>query len=344
MIEIKYLTGIRAYAALSVLLVHLSSVVTFPETIKNIVGFGQFGVIIFFVLSSYTITLTFLNAKRLNWGSYLIKRFFRIFPLLLSIFVVVFLLRLAPNQYYANMFGFTSTLDIAKQVFVGRGFIDYRYANVVLGTEWTIYLELVFYLLLPWLFFYMRKSTKNLLIALLAALSLHYISTLLFQFIGVNNFELADKLSIFRYIIIFASGIALALHIHKLPKLTSVTPSFLALTALMISYVLTNVHGKPADLFFCVWTVILIYICYQNGRVTRFIFENPVALYLGKISYSIYLVHFILITKLKGDGPMHVLTLILLTFLISTLTFYLVEEPSRKLGRYLAKRYTPVLK
>ncbi|MDX3909797.1 MAG: hypothetical protein QHC67_08260 [Sphingobium sp.] len=83
------------------------------------------------------------------------------------------------------------------------------------------------------------------------------------------------------------------------------------------------------------------------------IFEGAGLSYLGKISFSLYLVHFAVIHFTRGvvellPGPPEVvflqyaLLVLGIGILASTLTFHLIEQPMIKIGQQLSRRKASV--
>jgi peptidoglycan/LPS O-acetylase OafA/YrhL len=81
--------------------------------------------------------------------------------------------------------------------------------------------------------------------------------------------------------------------------------------------------------------------------------SGRVAVFLGEISYSLYMMHFMLIqvagwfmahfalSKTGPAGKIVIFVLIAAIFLVSTATWRLVEWPARRIGRSLADRLVP---
>lgn len=71
-------------------------------------------------------------------------------------------------------------------------------------------------------------------------------------------------------------------------------------------------------------------------------FPRPL-IYLGSISYSVYLVHAVVIHVVPHlDNPvLTIVTWIALVVLVSSITYHLVEKPAQDLGHRLARRIAP---
>ena len=85
----------------------------------------------------------------------------------------------------------------------------------------------------------------------------------------------------------------------------------------------------------CVFAAILIYSATSTTLVGRFFSLKPVV-WVGKLSYSIYLFHWLFIalthyvTGAKEFSMNTVAFIILATFICAILSYYLLERPIRK--------------
>ncbi|MDH3978528.1 MAG: hypothetical protein OEU86_08440, partial [Gammaproteobacteria bacterium] len=85
----------------------------------------------------------------------------------------------------------------------------------------------------------------------------------------------------------------------------------------------------------------------RNEGPLKLLFGNPVSVYLGEISYSIYMVHWFFIAnwKVLGFDPEQpertIVSVLGGTLLLSSLTYKFVEQPSRKWLR--RKFFNPVV-
>ena len=74
-------------------------------------GFGHQAVIVFFVISGFCIHLNYMRNRVHGWGSYFIRRFFRIYPPYLAAFLIFFFFwgwwrqEDAPQQFITHVLG-----------------------------------------------------------------------------------------------------------------------------------------------------------------------------------------------------------------------------------------------
>jgi peptidoglycan/LPS O-acetylase OafA/YrhL len=156
--------GLRALAALAVLLFHLvesaqvdarSSGHSAPSLVP-VRYFGSFGVSIFFVISGFLLYRPFVLAAFESRGTprlltFWKRRFARIYPAYWVALTALILLGLAPHTKFGDLLTMYPLLG------------NYRtgYWNVGLGVEWTLVIEISFYLLLPLIAWALRRLTPR---------------------------------------------------------------------------------------------------------------------------------------------------------------------------------------
>lgn len=146
------LDGVRALAALGVLVYHCSVATRFNDRVAYrslyagaiISNLGQFCVCIFFALSGYLLFREFLDGilfDRVNVQvrQYLARRFLRIYP-----------------AYWAALLGFVLLIgagglhgSIIGLVTLTEGSLNRSAPRTGLGVSWTLYIEVAFYVMLP---------------------------------------------------------------------------------------------------------------------------------------------------------------------------------------------------
>ena len=346
-LKTRYLTGLRAYAALGVFLIHAGGggLVTFSSFTREVVHFGKYGVMVFFVLSAVTVCMSVdCSAERYSYGRYLLKRAFRIVPL--YYIMLLFGFWLGGCKVHLDLFGIQNDL---KNLILHLSFLNYfdvRYKNSIIGIEWTIPLEFIYYMVIPSLFFWVRRFNKQKIVYfLLVAFVISRLSREIFGFMYNPEFKnLTEHWSVEKYLFTYACGIVCYVNLKKNILIRNSSLVLACVFLLLFLYIYSPIH-QPSPIFvISVFAWVVILVSSQGGWLSVFLFENPIVMFLGKISYSIYLTHKFILSGLPSilpglmfgsDYGLFVVMLIA-TVLVSTITYYLIERPFINFG----KRFT----
>lgn len=340
--RIDYLDGIRALAILLVVGVHWLA----PQV--PVFRGGYVGVDIFFVLSGYIITTILWRSRDENgilsqYVRFLQKRLKRLFPALAGMIIgTIALFSLFPGAPIP-----ASALLVPGLIALAQGYSLYSAAE--LGTEspfavtWSLSIEWMFYLLWPLAIYYckvkMQPARKVALWMLIAAAVLYFVSL----FYNPHWFYFGPQS---RFAEMMVGG-ALALFIgssskNQLPiknyKYASMAgyASILSILAYFILgpaqwSLLFRFVGMPLVVG-C--TVYLIWIGWRNPSLgaVRALSWSPLT-FVGRISYSLYLWHFIgihLFTRENMAGlPMPVVAFfgVVLAVVATALSYRFLELP-----------------
>jgi peptidoglycan/LPS O-acetylase OafA/YrhL len=284
---IPAIDGMRAVAILLVISSHLGADRLVP---------GGFGVTLFFFISGYLITHLMIGECSKN-GSISIRRFYlrrflRLMPALVVMITVVstsfYLLRpvpvaqiLAASLYYMNYY----TLSVGGP-------------PSPFGPMWSLAVEEHYYLLFPILFALGWRTPKGFLLALVTVAT----TVLLWRCVLVLHYQVAESRT---YLatdtridsILFGAMLATIYVIY--PEILAVASRFwwpIGLTAILFSFVFRNEVFRET-LRYSLQGIALIPLFYAilNNRSLHFgkvLLEAPLAIWIGKISYSLYLWHF----------------------------------------------------
>lgn len=157
------LDGLRAIAAMAVLTFHVSSTLSaLGEGWKAPTAFfrfGSFGVSVFFVLSGFLLFRPFVVARFSGDVApepiaFWIRRAARIFPAYWVALTVALLV--LPAAHSSKSLGDLLTMYPLLQTYRGR------FAFEGLGVEWTLVIEVAFYLLLPAIAWALSRATRRL--------------------------------------------------------------------------------------------------------------------------------------------------------------------------------------
>lgn len=365
--RVDWLDALRGWAILGVVLVHSGqNVAALSGFWKAVADAGQYGVQLFFVVSALTIGLTY--EKQLSHGAgttrasaaWLIKRYFRIAPLyyygIVLYFVVFAAMRAMGSQLAPN-----EPFDILANVLFIHSWVPSAQNTVVPG-GWSIGVEMCFYLLAPILFLTLRSARAS-LIALGSAFILvglldHMLASALFGDAAVGNnsflyFWFPTQLPV------FLAGVALyrcagtrLWSKNALPEdaaaFALIATVFFGAAGLMLGTE-GNLNHALAPTAMGVAFCGLALGCRTPVAVT--VLVNRATARLGRISYSVYINHFVMILALRfADKHLHVsdsipapLALILtfaaalaLSLPASMVTRRLIETPGIEIGHRLA--------
>lgn len=295
--HIVSLDALRGIAAIMVVLFHTriaSSVFDFP-LVRN----GHLFVDFFFVLSGFVISMNYLGklSDNGNVGVFLVKRIARLWPLhlfTLSIFVLLDAVRLPWSVL--NMTATSKTflsrdylVELWENVFLLQTFGDSS-PNLFNGPNWSISAEF-------WTYVVFALVVSTFLGKKLAAMSI-----ILLVFCGLvltgtvePHFAENSGYGLFKAIYCFVLGcVTQMIYQSKVSRSVISAPvtSFLEIAAVAIAIMgvsMSNLPGSPivTPVLFC---LVILILAIDKGIVAKALSVEPMKI-LGKISYSIYLNH-----------------------------------------------------
>lgn len=330
--------GLRAIAVLSVILFHAD--------ISYISG-GFVGVDIFFVISGFLITqlvLTDVLQGNFSFKSFYIRRARRLLPAFFFVLALVsvgaFLL-LSPRHFIKYGESLLASLFSVSNIYFWKqsGYFDTESIFKPLLHVWSLSVEEQFYLVWPLLITLLalqKKMLGLLSVALIASTSLL-----------ISRAYLSEPSTIFYLtpfrVLEFCVG-GLIIWMSPLNQGMRFQREFVALLGLlMILYSVFAYSGSTqfpyvAALIPCVGTAFIIYA--KQSTIGSFL-GNPVLVFVGRISYSLYLVHwpiFVFYKYWKFEAAIsgfEVFALLAFSLGLATLIYYFIEEPFRR-GRVYA--------
>lgn len=338
--HLKYrpdIDGLRAVAVLLVLGFHI-----FPEWIPG----GFIGVDLFFVISGYlisTIIIQNLNSNSFSFSQFYLRRIRRIFPalaLVLSCSSIFSLFALYPAELISfKKYLLGGVLFLSNFVsWAESGYFDAAAYNKPLLHLWSLGIEEQFYIGWPLLLVLLfRKTNFTLLIfMLLIASFLLNICTVY----GDGVFAFYSPLC--RAWELLSGGLLASLQVARGNGLKRVTffsnlYSIAGLLLLLLGVVLVR-----SDQAFPGWwavlpvvAAVLVIASGIGGVFNRLVLARPALVWVGLISYPLYLWHWPLISFAEvicGGLPNIYLRLAILcsSFLLAWGTFELIEKPVRR--------------
>ncbi|OAI31295.1 hypothetical protein A1351_21850, partial [Methylosinus sp. R-45379] len=325
---------------------------------------GYVGVDIFFVLSGYLITSLMigeLEAGAFQFGAFFLRRTIRLAPALWVMVagtsLVVMALSLDPQRELPGDIAFVLTYTSNwKRAFIER-FGDSRY----FCHTWSLGIEEQFYLSWPFLLVagFSRLSRPNLLKAILAAIAIVTLWRWLILADGATTFRIYHGFDTRIDELLFGCALAVAL---SMPSYRAIVVDWLKaqpalsatlLAALPILGAYMDSEGVALPIFgytlLALFSALVIVDCRFNpaSLAARILSKQPMV-FLGSISYGVYLWHLpilaLFIASGAGSGLAQKGLAFLLTLAMASASHYGLERPLlRWSGARRAKAATPRL-
>ena len=347
----KDIDGLRALAIALVVIFHL-----FPNHIKG----GFIGVDVFFVISGYLISNIILigsSNKTFSFRDFYVRRVNRIFPALLTVFLVTFVFawfNLLPIEFK----------DFGKHIAAGSIFIS----NFLLLNEsgyfdkaseskpflhlWSLAIEEQFYLIWPVLLIFILKK-KDYLIPILSTLILvSFVMNITELWIYARP-ENAYYLPQNRFWELMSGGLLAALSFHqKIPNfekkisipftrnhfvLQSSLLSFVGVCSIVLAALLIS-KDIPFPGYIALAPVIgtlLIIVAGPMAWLNQKLLSHRSIVFLGLISFPLYLWHWVIFSIATVTQPFTLsdtdrLLTLFVSLLMAFLTYLCIERPIKK--------------
>jgi len=293
------LDGLRGISAIAVLLLH---------THVPFCSHGGYGVNVFFVLSGFLITKILLEQSTVNIGDYLNRRLRRLVPALVLMATTVTLLvgwlipRVAPAKIAQLILALTYSMDIAM----------WRGSPILpLSHTWTLAVEMQFYLIWP-LVIARLKGRPNVQYVLLAS---WFFLVMIYKAPTEGHFDFNP----IPFIGPLLLGAAIAFHGKTIAPQAQWLGAFLLIAGFGFSPHLVEVG-----------TALLLASITSSSKIGTALSWKPVV-FLGTISYGIYLWHFPISYALERtpwfvNFPVTLAT----SIIVASISYFTVERVFRR--------------
>ncbi|HVZ97556.1 MAG TPA: acyltransferase [Chitinophagaceae bacterium] len=292
----KQLDSLRAIAVILVIISHWIAADRWINTTPN----GVIGVDIFFVLSGFLISwILFENRKKAErihtskstlLKNFYVRRTLRIFPIY---YATIFLLLIFSKASASNIHGaFLYFVTYTSNIY----FFKIKVWDGVLSHLWSLAVEEQFYLIWPWIILFTNKKYLRSVIVI-------------FIFIGIAGQYLMQEVRMgdiltFTCFDAFGLGALLAWQLSfkpkELKKFYHVLSFFSAIALVLfvagiVQESWSYVPLKTLISILSLWVITYIVLHYETNTIRlKIIWNNRVLIFLGKISYGMYLYHNIL--------------------------------------------------
>jgi len=324
---------LRFIAALSVALTHL---IIFNKGYSlNLEIISSISVEVFFIISGFVLAPQILNIlennKLYNYKIFLIRRWYRTIPLYV---LSLLLTSLVLNEIL--------TFDFLKYLLFFQNFHKIFVENDYFSISWSLSVEEWFYIIFPLFLLivssFIKIKKKNILFASIFFILIIFFIRFFFAESddwgsGVRRVVLyrLDAI-VFGFILFFFKDKVKPILFYKISLLLIFFLLSITIFKILEINALKNLNFYKISFHFIVamWgssMVLLFYLLDKNIKNKKIVFLN---IFLGKISYSIYLFHLLIIYIISPLSVSLILTIVIffiLQILISTLLYYYFEEP-----------------
>jgi peptidoglycan/LPS O-acetylase OafA/YrhL len=349
--------GLRGIAALAVVLFHLVHLakIAVPASFSFIASdFGK-GVHLFFVLSAFSLMYsTEHTMHRKTWATeYFVKRFFRIAPLYYCIMAGMILWPLIKSQ----------TLSVSLQALLLNLTFTFGFApwSGIVWAGWTVGVEMLFYAALPVLLLTVRTTSATFMLVVISIFVTYAARSTLHAHYEISVSQYGYNWAYFS----FAANLcffAMGMYVFRLARQVDEASLMMRWLIPAFSVVLLGslMLTKPNSLLMLwkgepiLWGVGFAALClWQSMRPSRWS-ANRVFEYLGERSYSVYLLHPVVIILLKdpiqgvyaalathlGSYAFFVCVVLVLgpLLVLTEATYRLIEVPGIRFGKKINSR------
>jgi len=334
---IPALDGLRAFAIALVMLAHANF-----QLFEN----GGVGVPVFFVLSGFLITTLLLEEyeknRSISFKAFYIRRTFRLFPALYSMLFFTLIYGFAFN---ADMFEQIYSEIIVASLYVYNISWIWEVEHLMLYHTWSLAIEEQFYLMWPaTLYLFLKYNSLNKATLLLVALVLFFGSNVFFNLIQKNQI-----IFIIRAVFNESIFIGCLLAILRWKRMFEFKiPTLIAFTSVLIIFIIGilphhRLGGIKPNSIASIFTFIIVLHFIQNpsGLLSQ-IFSNKIMVFIGKISYGLYLWHLPIFKVFAFHSTLppiiSFVSKFIISFLFAIASWYFLEKIATRVGHTLSTK------
>ena len=357
--RVEYIDSLRGLAITGVIASHVGLLFdNLPWRVGRVAGLGANGVHLFFVASALTLLISWSRHQDGTLPFY-VRRIFRIAPMFwLAALTYVPLDSVLNAPFWSN--GTVSDGNIILTIFFCHGWSPDA-INAVVPGGWTIAVEMTFYAIFPLLAAGITTLKRSCAFAIIAMLIAPVANSVAIHLWG--NVTPTRELAEFIYYWLpnslpcFAVGFVTFHLLNKAPRSFPLSTGLLFCAASISLYVawgnlpFGSSFGRPLSRG-TIFSAACLLLVLALHRVPNIILVNRVTRGLGRVSYSAYLVHWLLVEALLLTiGPVHASplmssllwlfaapVLIAATGAMASVTYRYVEKPMIHLGSRLARK------
>lgn len=352
--EMKYMPQLDCLRSIAVFLVIISHWFSEKHILNRYTPNGQLGVTLFFVLSGFLITGILIQSKLLinhrttiknEFKRFYIRRSFRIFPIYYLLLLILWMVN--DHDFINGAFW---------HLFYASNFLFY-FQNAFSGNVshfWSLAVEEQFYLIWPAIIFYtpLKYLNNTFIIGIIIGIIFRIMVSSPQSDLG--RLLMPGSLDSFCIGGMFSFGKFFKKNWYE-QIINVLGKSLIALIFVYVAFVFIerhyNIYWLHNAFYYTIISLIfgLIIIACSNGVKSKLIgamLNNHVLIYLGKISYGLYLYHNFIpyIYDIKLPGTLNYLSIYFVQFTrmliligIASISWFLVERPMLKIKNRITK-------
>jgi peptidoglycan/LPS O-acetylase OafA/YrhL len=339
--DLRPLTSLRFVAAMMVFVYHLSPFGRWPYAF----GTGDAGVGFFFVLSGFILAYTYQNlmvvgsADRIR--AFYIARFARIYPthFVATIIACIVLAVVGSSDPIVNVPG-TQLPALLTQLTLVQSWVPLDPIHYGMnGPSWSISDETFFYALLPLVLPLVASIPRTRYLIMLGVGLWVVVTAIAWVLPGTLDDWIHYVCPVSRipdFVIGVVAGVVFVRRNDRCGTLWELVAIELVLVSLVV-HAVAPVAFHPASVMLPGWTVLIYVMAHQRGVVSRWL-SHPFAVYLGRVSFSFYLIHLTVIRLiperlLSWSIPVAFALALAVSVIIASIMNTYFEEPVRRVIR-----------
>jgi peptidoglycan/LPS O-acetylase OafA/YrhL len=326
------LDALRGLAALTVFVSHSAERVssTLSQIIHTWFDLGHFGVTLFFLCSGFIIPFSLERQNSLS--RFWISRIFRLYPLYWFTIGISVLLAFSESTGHSfAAFVFANGNMILGNLTMLQLFLGIPHIR---GEYWTLSFELLFYIIMSALFWLkINRYTFQLTLALI-------VLSLLIEALMPLMFGMQFPVGILSFLALMFMGTTLyRIYSGELSARVGVAVAVLGFVMLFVTPLAKGISEGGAWQYLNLISARLVaVIVFGLAFLVRSYQPSRFMLYLGMISYSLYLMQtYVMIIDVQNSA-LNVLLWIVAQLVVATATYYWIERPGIALGRRIHQR------
>lgn len=348
--------ALRGIAAIMVMVLHVGQAFLNAPKVKasgrgllqfyQYVDLGRIGITIFFIISGFVICKSFNNNEK-ELKSFVIKRFYRLYPLFWFSMLLAAVVIWLPSSRNLTLGIFLANISMVPAFFR---------QEFMVGLYWTLETELIFYLLMSLLF--VAGLLRRQLVMILVTIFL-FALIIYFQYFSGLQAALPHWQATPYHLSLMLMGVSFryaydnemtAGRLEDFLSTKSMAIIHLAILLIVPVYLVYRYFGfgemlllQDAVAYLAGITIFILGIMLLRGA-------SSIVVYLGVISYSVYLLHpmvFTLVLRLAKNisflqgwhVSIYIIMCSFLTIILSHFTYQWIEKKFNDLGRKKARKY-----